>query len=142
MANRPTPLTGTAPSPLPASPRAVNATRRVFVRDLVVEAELGVFESEKGRTQRVRLNLDVVTDASQPHNDEISNVLCYAELADGMRRILASRHINLVETIADEIAAFTLGYPQALAVTVRVEKLEAVAGTEAVGVEITRTRTN
>ncbi|HLU91675.1 MAG TPA: hypothetical protein VKZ46_03735, partial [Pedomonas sp.] len=75
MANRPTPLTGTAPSPLPASPRAVNATRRVFVRDLVVEAELGVFESEKGRTQRVRLNLDVVTDASQPHNDEISNVL-------------------------------------------------------------------
>jgi len=121
-------------------PLASNAVRRVFVRDLVVDAELGVLDSEKGRTQRVRLNLDVVTDATRPHNDEIANVLCYAELADGMRRILASRHINLVETIADEIAAFTLGYPQALAVTVRVEKLEAVAGTEAVGVEITRTR--
>lgn len=134
MASSPSRLTGEA-SPLPT-----NTTRRVFVRDLLVEAELGVLESEKGRTQRVRLNLDVVTDATRPHNDEISNVLCYAELADGMRRILASRHIHLVETIADEIAAFTLSYPDALIVTVRVEKLDAVAGTEAVGVEITRTR--
>ena len=134
MANSPTPLTGEA------SALSANATRRVFVRDLVVDAELGVYESEKGRTQRVRLNLDVVTDATRPHSDEIENVLCYAELADGMRRILASRHINLVETIADEIAAFTLGYPQALIVTVRVEKLDAVPGTEAVGVEITRVR--
>lgn len=138
MASSPPPLPGTS-LPLSLNP---NAVRRVFVRDLVVEAELGVFESEKGRTQQVRLNLDVLTDASQPHSDEISNVLCYAELTDGMRRILASRHINLVETIADEIAAFTLGYPQALVVTVRVEKLEAVPGTEAVGVEITRTRTS
>ena len=134
MASSPTPLTGDA------SALSANTTRRVFVRNLVVDAELGVYESEKGRTQRVRLNLDVMTDASRPHNDELENVLCYAELTDGMRRILASRHINLVETIADEIAAFTLGYPQALAVTVRVEKLEAIEGTEAVGVEITRTR--
>jgi len=135
MASSPTPLTGEA------SAFHINATRRVFVRDLLVDAELGVLESEKGRTQRVRLNLDVVADATRPHNDELENVLCYAELADGMRRILASRHINLVETIADEIAAFALGYPQALTVTVRVEKLDAVPGTEAVGVEITRTRT-
>ncbi|HEY4546208.1 MAG TPA: dihydroneopterin aldolase [Pedomonas sp.] len=134
MTSSPTPLTGDVSS------HSVNTTRRVFVRDLVVDAELGVLDSEKGRTQRVRLNLDVMTDASRPHHDEIGNVLCYAELADGMRRILASRHINLVETIADEIAAFTLGYPQALTVTVRVEKLDAVEGTEAVGVEITRTR--
>lgn len=134
MASSPTPLTGDA------SALSANATRRVFVRDLVVDAELGVYESEKGRTQRVRLNLDVTTDASRPHDDDINKVLCYAELTDGMRRILASRHINLVETIADEIAAFTLDHPQALAVTVRVEKLEAIEGTEAVGVEITRTR--
>lgn len=137
MARSPTPLPGDA---FPPSFANANATRRVFVRDLVVDAELGVLEAEKGRTQRVRLNLDVMADATRPHNDEIANVLCYAELADGMRRILKSGHINLVETIADEIAAFALGYPQTLAVTVRVEKLEAVAGTESVGVEITRTR--
>lgn len=134
MASSPTPLTGQASALSP------NGTRRIFVRDLMVDAELGVYESEKGRTQRVRLNLDVVADATRPHHDEIENVLCYAALAEGMRRILTSRHINLVETIADEIAAFTLGYPEALAVTVRVEKLEAMEGTEAVGVEITRTR--
>ena len=134
MTSSPPPLTGNV-SLLPTQ-----TTRRVFVRDLLVDAELGVYESEKGRTQRVRLNLDVTTDASRPHDDDIGKVLCYAELADGMRRILASRHINLVETIADEIAAFALSYPQALLVTVRVEKLEAVEGTEAVGVEITRAR--
>ena len=121
-------------------PPAVNALRRVFVRDLLVEAEVGVLESEKGRTQRVRLNLDVVTDAPRPHDDRLENVLCYAELTEGMRRVMAGRHIHLVETIADEIAAFVLGYPEALAVTVRVEKLDAVAGTESVGVDITRTR--
>ncbi|MCH8684693.1 dihydroneopterin aldolase [Pedomonas mirosovicensis] len=134
MENNLAALPGATPSP------AVNAIRRVFVRDLLVQTEVGVLESEKGRVQPVRLNLDVITDATRPHDDQIENVLCYAELADGMRRILSNRHIHLVETIADEIAEFVLAYPQALAVTVRVEKLEAVAGTESVGVEITRTR--
>lgn len=124
----------------PLASAMTNFTRRVFVRDLLLEMEVGILESEKGRTQRVRINLDVLTDASQPHDDRIENVVCYAELTEGMRRITSGRHIHLVETIADEIAAFALSYPTAIAATVRVEKLDAVAGTESVGVEVHRVR--
>ncbi|MEX6724121.1 dihydroneopterin aldolase [Parapedomonas caeni] len=115
-------------------------TRRVFVRDLMVDAEIGVFEHEKGRHQKVRINVDVVADASLPHDDSIANVLCYRELSEGIRAIIAAGHVHLVETLADQIAALALGFSGALEVTVRVEKLEAIPGTSAVGVEIHRVR--
>ena len=40
---------------------------RVFVRDLVLDVEIGVYTNEKGVTQRVRFSVDV--DVRQPGSD-------------------------------------------------------------------------
>ena len=112
---------------------------RVFVHDLVLDAEIGVYTHEKGVTQRARLSVDIeVTPTSQTIDDQIERVLDYDMIIATIKGILAEGHINLVETLADEIAARCLSHPRAASVKVKIEKLDKEPG--AVGVEIVRRR--
>jgi dihydroneopterin aldolase len=110
---------------------------RVFVHDLVLDAEIGVYSHEKGVTQRARFSVDIeVAPSDEAVDDEISRVLDYDTIISTIKAILAEGHINLVETLADEIATRCLAHPRAAMVRVKIEKLDKEPG--AVGVEIVR----
>jgi dihydroneopterin aldolase len=112
---------------------------RVFVHDLVLDAEIGVYSHEKGVTQRARFSVDIeVMPSDQAVEDEISRVLDYDMIINTIKEVLARGHIQLVETLADEIATRCLSHPRAASVKVRIEKLDKEPG--AVGVEIVRRR--
>lgn len=112
---------------------------RVFVHDLVLDAEIGVYSNEKGVTQRARFSVDIeVTPAGQAVEDQIGRVLDYDMIVATIKDILAEGHINLVETLADEVASRCLTHPRAASVKVKIEKLDKEPG--AVGVEIVRRR--
>lgn len=116
-------------------------SRRVFVRDLVLDAEIGVHAHEKNRRQRVRINIDLtVSDSGAPHNDQLRNVVCYEDIVEGVKSILTSGHINLVETLSEAIADLVLADLRVSRVRVRIEKLDAVPEAESVGVELERFR--
>lgn len=120
-------------------PSAENTLDRVFVHDLVLDVEIGVYTNEKGVTQRVRFSVDVdVLPAAQSLGDDIGGAFDYDTIIKGIREIIARGHINLVETVAEEIARRCLDHPRASRVTVKIEKLDKEP--EAVGVEIVRTK--
>ncbi len=114
--------------------------RHVFVRDLVLSAHIGVHKHEHGKTQLVRINLDlaVLEGAPAAWGDSLSEVLCYEEIVKGTRRIVDEGHVNLVETLAERIAGICLGDPRVRLARVRVEKLDAFDDVGAVGIEIER----
>lgn len=113
----------------------------VFIRDLVLEATIGVHRHEKRRRQPIRLNIDLtVSDSGKSVRDRLPDVVDYEKIVDGVRKLIAAGHVNLVETLAERIAAFCLEESRILAVRVRVEKLAAIADAASVGVEIERTR--
>jgi len=115
--------------------------RRVFVRDLVLDAEIGVHAHEKGRRQRIRVNIEARTeDDGAPLNDQLQNVVNYESIVDGIKGILMNGHVNLVESLADAIASFILEDQRVLDVRVGVEKLDAIPEAASVGVEIERNR--
>ena len=112
---------------------------RVFVHDLVLDAEIGVYTHEKGVTQRARFSVDIeVAPSGEAIEDQIGRVLDYDMIIAIIKSILAEGHINLVETLADEIASRCLAHPRAASVKVKIEKLDKEPG--AVGVEIVRRR--
>lgn len=118
---------------------ATQGVRHVFVRDLVVECAIGVHAHEKGRTQRVRINVDLgVTEGDIQINDKLKNVVCYEDVVTKVRAIVADGHINLVETLAERIAGVCLQDPQCVSARVRVEKLDVFEDAGSVGVEIER----
>ncbi len=113
--------------------------RHVFVRDLVLPCDIGVHAHEKGRPQRVRINLDLgVTDDGLPLADRLENVVCYETVVTRVRGITADGHTNLVETLAERIAQTCLQLPDCHSARVRVEKLDVFEYVGSVGVEIER----
>ena len=115
------------------------SVRRVFVKDLVLAALIGVHRHEKDGRQRVRINLDMeVIESEQPAQDRLADVVCYEDVVTAIRGIVAAGHINLVESLAELIADRCLEDRRVRKVRVRVEKLDVFADASSVGVEIER----
>lgn len=115
------------------------AIRHVFVRNLILMANIGIHAHEQTGPQRLRVNVDLaVREADQRPADEISQVVCYEEVSNGIRAIVGRGHVNLVETLAEDIAAMCLEDPRVRSARVRVEKLDILENAESVGVEIER----
>ncbi|MHA1537476.1 MAG: dihydroneopterin aldolase [Alphaproteobacteria bacterium] len=114
--------------------------RHVFVHDLVLDCRIGVHKHEHGKSQRVRINLDlaVLEGAMESQGDALSEVLCYEEIVKGTRKVVDAGHVNLVETLAERIAEVCLADPRVRLARVRVEKLDAFDDIGAVGIEIER----
>jgi len=122
--------------------------RHVFIRDLVLPANIGVHPRELQGPQPIRINLDlgVRDDGARPLSraavgrDEISRVVDYEAIANRVRGIVATGHVRLVETLAERIAETCLQDPRVELARVRVEKLEVFADAASAGVEIERRR--
>lgn len=123
-------LFATVTAPLPRSVRAQEPTR-VFVRDLVMDALIGVYDYERAAPQRIRVNLDL--DIAVPG-------VTGEDAAEAVRAIVAEGHITLVETLAERVAARCLADARVRTATVRVEKLDVFPDAASVGVEIERSR--
>lgn len=113
--------------------------RHVFIRDLVLSGSIGVYRHERETRQRVRINLDLaVFEGAADLTDSLRNVVCYETIANAVRALVAARHVNLVETLAERIAALCLDDARVRSVRVRVEKLDVFPDATSVGVEIER----
>ncbi|MEE8393829.1 MAG: dihydroneopterin aldolase [Rhodospirillales bacterium] len=129
------------PSTVPVAD-ARQGVYHVFIRDLETRCSIGVHGHEKGAAQRVRINLDLgVGESAEPLNDDIANVVCYEDVVKGVLEIAGGVHVNLVETLAEKIAAHCLEDARVKSARVRIEKLDAFEEAASVGIEIERLRT-
>lgn len=131
----------TAGTPLAPAVPAEPGLYRIFVRDLVVPWNIGIHDHEQAGPQRVRINVDLaVREAKKFDADRYRQVVCYATVVEGIRKLADQGHVNLVETLASRVADLCLADDRVVEATVRAEKLDAIEGVSSVGIEITRTR--
>jgi 7,8-dihydroneopterin aldolase/epimerase/oxygenase len=115
--------------------------RRVFIHDLEIVASIGVLEHEKRYEQRIFVSTDLeVQDAYDGRSDRLDGVLDYSVLVDGISRLVQSEHVNLIETLAERIAAYCLSDARVASVLVRIEKPDVLGSCRSVGIEIERRR--
>jgi dihydroneopterin aldolase len=120
---------------------AAQSVRHVFIRDLVLDCLIGVHKHEQDKPQRVRINLDLaVLEGAAAQSDRLQDVVCYEDMATGIRNLVASDHVNLVETLAENIAELSLSDARVRTARVRVEKLDVFEDAASAGVEIERIR--
>ena len=112
---------------------------RISLRDYVVEVEIGAFQQERGKLQRVRFNVVVeVLPVADPIDDDVDRILSYDKVTEAIGAELEAERLNLLETLAARVAERILKEPQAQRVFVRIEKLD--RGPFALGVEIVRSQ--
>ncbi|WP_281825798.1 dihydroneopterin aldolase [Jannaschia rubra] len=114
---------------------------RISLRDHIRDVEIGAFQAERGVTQRVRFDIvaEVVPDADAVASDDVDGILSYDTLIEAIGLELEAERLNLLETLAERIAARVLLHERAARVFVRIEKLD--RGPHVLGVEIVRART-
>ena len=120
-----------------AHPRLAHC-RRVFLRDFEIQANIGVHDFEKRGTQRIVVSVDLFVPlaATTPRHDRIAEVLDYDFIHASIRARVAVGHINLQETLCDELARTMLAHPLVEAVRVSTEKPDVYPDCDAVGVEV------
>lgn len=119
---------------------AEGGIRHVFIRNLELDAEIGIHSHEHGKTQKVRINVDLGVDDNAVTGDRLDEVVDYGAITRKIRSLAAAGHIALAETMAERIAAICFEDVRVRRARVRVEKLEALKGAESAGVEIERKR--
>jgi dihydroneopterin aldolase len=108
---------------------------KVFVRGLVVQAQIGINAHEMGRSQPLTVDIEVTL---RPQGvSSIRDTINYERLAARAKALAEGGHVDLVETFAARLARACLEEPLAARVRVRIEKPMALDGAEAAGVEIT-----
>ncbi|MHB8284787.1 MAG: dihydroneopterin aldolase [Caulobacteraceae bacterium] len=121
----------------------------VFIRDLEVQATIGVYEDERAADQRVRVNIDLAVaegpaamSAPSPRADAdcLDNVVDYGAIAARIRSLVIEGRSRLLETLAARIADTCLEDVRVYSARVRVEKPDVFTDAESAGIEIERHR--
>jgi dihydroneopterin aldolase len=114
--------------------------RRIFLRNHVVPVRIGAHDFEKTQAQRVVFNVELFVpyEVSTPQADDLAEVVDY----DFVRELIAARigqgHVELQETLCDDLAAQLLAHPRVQAVRLSSNKPDVYPDCEAVGVEVFR----
>ncbi len=111
----------------------------IFLRELRVEALIGVYEWEKHVPQTLQLDLEIALPSSRAcQTDDINDALDYAQVVQHLQTVLSEGHFSLLETLAEHIAQIILKDFNAPWVKVSVAKLQAIRNCRMVGVSIER----
>jgi dihydroneopterin aldolase len=112
--------------------------RRLFLRNHEIAVHIGVHDFEHGAPQRLRFNVDLYVPLalSTPNSDQLDEVVDYDFIRHTISERVARGHIQLQETLADDLLRAMLAHPKVRAARVSTEKPDVYPDCEAVGVEV------
>ncbi len=86
-------------------PATLASRCRIFVRNLQIEARIGVYDWEKAAPQPVVVDLEfgLASDLAC-QTDRLGDAIDYAEVVARLRRLATDRHYQLVESMAEAMA--------------------------------------
>lgn len=114
--------------------------RKLFLHDFEVQVRIGIHDFEQAAPQRLLINVDlyVLLADTRPKQDRIADVVDYDFIRDVVRTRIAQGHINLQETLCDDVLATLMQHPLVHAARVSSCKPDVYPDCAAVGVEVFR----
>ena len=111
----------------------------VYIRDLRIDAVIGIYEWEQRIQQQISVNLEMGWD-NRPaaQSDDIKDTLNYKAAAQIVKDIVKKSEFQLVEALAEHIAAVLLKEMAIPWIRVSLGKPMAVTDSQEVGVIIER----
>ena len=114
-------------------------TDRIIIKDLRLRAVVGVNRWEQAAPQVVAVDLEIAADAAKAAAaDRIADTVDYKRVSRDISALAASRKFELIETLAEAIAALVLTEHGAPWVRVTARKPRALRNARDVGVVIER----
>jgi len=111
----------------------------IFLHDLRIETVIGIWEWERKIRQTVSIDLEMAADIRKAAaSDSVDDTLNYKLVSKRLQEFVGESDFQLVETLAEKIAAIVLDEFGVAWVKVQVNKPGAIRGARDVGVIIER----
>ena len=115
--------------------------RKVIIKNLVLNIFIGIHNFEKKKKQRVRFNLEVVTNPKiKPNNKDLSTILNYEDLINKIKLLVKNQHHELIEDLAENIFQIIFKNKLVKKTNIKIEKLDIIKNSESVGVEFSKSK--
>ena len=113
----------------------------ITIQGLRLTGYHGVFDHEKRDGQEFVIDLEIELDLSSAGStDELQTTLDYSVVVDQVAQRVTGESVDLIETLAHDLAQIVLGHPQPMAVTVTVHKPQAPVGHPVEDIAVTMRR--
>ena len=114
---------------------------RITLTGVRVRAHHGVFDFEREQGQEFVIDVSVAVDLSAAASgDDLGRTVHYGELAEAVVEAVRRDPVDLIETVAERVAAVALAYPAVEEVEVTVHKPEAPISVPFADVSVTIVR--
>ena len=115
--------------------------RKVIIKNLVLNISIGIHNFEKKKKQRVRFNIEVITDPNvKPDNKDLSSILNYEEVINKIKLLVKKQHHELIEDLAENIFKIIFNNKLVKKTNIIIEKLDILKNSESVGIEFSKLR--
>ena len=115
--------------------------RKVIIKNLMLNIFIGIHNFEKKKKQRVRFNIEVVTDPYiKPSNKDLTTILNYEDLINKIKLLVKKQHHDLIEDLAENIFKIIFQNRLVKKTNIKIEKMDIIKNSESVGVEFSKSK--
>jgi dihydroneopterin aldolase len=115
--------------------------KKVIIKNLVLNIFIGIHNFEKKKKQRVRFNIEVVTNPNiKPNNKDLTTILNYEDLINKIKLLVKKQHHELIEDLAENIFEIIFQNRLVKKTNIRIEKLDIIKNSESVGIEFSKSK--
>ena len=115
--------------------------RKVIIKDLTLNIFVGIHKFEKKKKQRVKFNIEILTDAYvSPDSRDLSSILNYEEVVMKIEKLTDSKHHELLEDLAENIFNIIFKNKLVKKINLKLEKLDILKKTKSVGIKVSKTK--
>jgi D-erythro-7,8-dihydroneopterin triphosphate epimerase len=115
---------------------------KITIRDLALRCIIGLYPEERTNKQDIIINVTMDTDLrAAGKSDQLEDTVDYKTIKLNILGFVENSSFNLIESLAEGIAAICLQDARVQSATVTIDKPGALRFCKSVAVEITRERT-
>ena len=115
--------------------------RKVIIKELILNILVGIHNFEKKKRQRVKFNIEILTDPYvTPNSKDLNSILNYEEVVIKIKKLTDSSHHELLEDLAENIFNILFKNKLVKKISLKLEKLDILKKTKSVGIEVTKTK--
>ena len=115
--------------------------RRVLIKNLELNIFIGIHNFEKKERQRVKFNIEILTNPYvTPNNKDLNSILNYEEIVSKIEKITYLKHHELLEDLAENIFNMIFRNKLVKKINLKIEKLDILKKTKSVGIEVSKSK--
>jgi len=115
--------------------------RTVLIKDFTIYEIIGIHQNEKVNKQKIIFN--IVIDVNQnihPDENDLSSIVDYEKITNKLKKLAINKKYNFLESLAEDSFNEIFADKRINSVKIKIEKPDAIANAQSVGVEIFKSR--